>query len=299
MVRSITCTFIGLGNMGRELCARIGSAGFPTLAYDVNPEAAKYAEDQFENVTQSDLLKALKNSSVVFSCLPNSNLVREIVDKMLYQEGILDNVQYWVDTTSGHPGESQRIAADLKSQGVVFFDCAVSGGPAGAAAGTLTAMVGGDPDSFTEVENIISSFAKNIVHLGPSGAGHAVKAVNNTLLAANICSVSEGLIALKKYGIPLDVALKAINTSSGRSWVTQQRIPEHVLTRGFDYGFSLGLLCKDVDTCMGMLQESSLPAPSLRSTRELIQIAKNILGDESDHLEIAKIIEDWSGETIE
>ena len=298
-MRSITCTFIGLGNMGRELCARIGIAGFPTLAYDVNPEAAEYAEDQFENVTQSDLLKALKNSSVVFSCLPNSNLVREIVDKMLHQEGILDNVQYWVDTTSGHPGESQRIAADLKSQGVVFFDCAVSGGPAGAVAGTLTAMVGGDQDSFTEVENIISSFAKNIVHLGPSGAGHAVKAVNNTLLAANICSVSEGLIALKKYGIPLDVALKAINTSSGRSWVSQQRMPEHVLTRGFDYGFSLGLLCKDVDTCMGMLQESSVPAPSLRVTRELIQVAKNILGDESDHLEIAKIIENWSGETIE
>ena len=299
MVRSITCAFIGLGKMGRELCGRIGNAGFATLAYDVNPEATKYAEDQFENVTQSDLLNALKSSSVVFTCLPNSKLVREIVDKMLHQEGILDNVQYWIDTTSGYPGESQRIAVDLKSQGIVFFDCAVSGGPAGAVAGTLTAMVGGDPDSFTEVENIISSFAKNIVHLGPSGAGHAVKAVNNTLLAANICSVSEGLIALKKYGIPLDVALKAINTSSGRSWVSQQRMPEHVLTRGFDYGFSLGLLCKDVDTCMGMLQESSLPAPSLRSTRELIQIAKNILGDESDHLEIAKIIEDWSGETIE
>ena len=299
MGKSITCAFIGLGKMGRELCGRIGNAGFPTLAYDVNPEATKYAEDQFENVTQSDLLNALKNSSVVFTCLPNSKLVREIVDKMLHQEGILDNVQYWIDTTSGYPGESQRIAADLKSQGIVFFDCAVSGGPAGAVAGALTAMVGGDQDSFTEVENIISSFAKNIVHLGPSGAGHAVKAVNNTLLAANICSVSEGLIALKKYGIPLDVALKAINTSSGRSWVSQQRMPEHVLTRGFDYGFSLGLLCKDVDTCMGMLQESSLPAPSLRSTRELIQVAKNILGDESDHLEIAKIIEDWSGETIE
>ena len=207
MVRSITCAFIGLGQMGRELCGRIGNAGFPTLAYDVNSEAAKSAEDQFKNVTQSDLLNAVKKSSVVFTCLPNSNLVREIVDKMLHQEGILDNVQYWIDTTSGYPGESQRIASDLKSQGVVFFDCAVSGGPAGAVAGTLTAMVGGDQDSFTEVENIISSFAKNIVHLGPSGAGHAVKAVNNTLLAANICSVSEGLIALKKYGIPLDLSL--------------------------------------------------------------------------------------------
>ena len=69
------------------------------------------------------------------------------------------NVQYWVDTTSGNPGESQRIASDLKSQDVIFLDCAVSGGPAGAIAGTLTAMIGGDKVAFSEVENIISSFA--------------------------------------------------------------------------------------------------------------------------------------------
>ena len=298
-MNSIKCSFIGLGKMGRELCARIGRAGFRTLAYDISPDASKFAEENYENVTYSELASAVKNSDVVFSCLPNSNHVREIVDTLLKQKGTLVNVQYWVDTTSGNPGESQKIASDLKTQDVIFFDCAVSGGPAGAIAGTLTAMVGGDKVAFSEVENIISSFAKNIVHLGPSGAGHAVKAVNNTLLAANICSVSEGLIVLKKYGIPLDVALKAISTSSGRSWVTQQRMPEHVLTRGFDYGFSLGLLCKDVDTCMGMLKESNIPEPSLRVTREIIQVAKNILGDESDHLEIVKIIEDWSGETIE
>ena len=298
-MKSIACTFIGLGNMGRELCARIGGAGFTTLAYDVNPDASKFAEENYENVTSSDLFSAVKNSVIVISCLPNSSLVRETVNKLLEQEGALNNVQFWIDTTSGHPGESQRIAADLKLKDVVFFDCAVSGGPAGAKAGTLTAMVGGDQEAFIEVEKIIATFAKNIVHLGASGAGHAVKAVNNTLLAANICSVSEGLIALKKYGISLDVALKAINTSSGRSWVTLQRMPEHVLTRGFDYGFSLGLLCKDVDTCMGMLQENAIPAPSLRNTRELIQVAKKILGEEADHLEIAKIIEQWSGETIE
>ena len=298
-MNSIKCSFIGLGKMGRELCARIGGAGFRTLAYDISPEASKFAEENYENVTYSELASAVKNSDVVFSCLPNSNLVREIVDTLLKQKGSLVNVQYWVDTTSGNPGESQKIASDLKTQDVIFFDCAVSGGPAGAIAGTLTAMVGGDKVAFREVENIISSFAKNIVYLGPSGAGHAVKAVNNTLLAANICSVSEGLIVLKKYGIPLDVALKAISTSSGRSWVTQQRMPEHVLTRGFDYGFSLGLLSKDVDICMEILQESNLPAPSLRSTRELIQVAKIILGEESDHLEIVKMLENWSGETIE
>ena len=295
----IKCSFIGLGKMGRELCARIGGAGFHTFAYDISLEASKFAEENYENVTYSELESAVKNSDVVFSCLPKSNNVREIVDTLIKQQGTLVNVKYWIDTTSGDPGESQRIASVLKSQDVIFFDCAVSGGPAGALAGTLTAMVGGDKVAFSKVEKIISSFAKNIVHLGPSGAGHAVKAVNNTLLAANICSVSEGLIVLKKYGIPLDVALKAISTSSGRSWVTQQRMPEHVLTRGFDYGFSLGLLSKDVDTCMGMLDETSVAAPSLKVTREVIQVAKNILGEDSDHLEIVKIIEDWSGEKIE
>ena len=160
--------------------------GFRILAYDISPDASKFAEENYVNVTNSELESAVKNSAVVFSCLPNSNHVREIVDTLIKQKGTLVNVQYWVDTTSGNPGESQKIASDLKSQDVIFLDCAVSGGPAGAIAGTLTAMVGGEKVAFSEVENIISSFAKNIVHLGPSGAGHAVKAVNNTLLAANI-----------------------------------------------------------------------------------------------------------------
>ena len=113
---SIKCSFIGLGKMGRELCARIGKAGFRTLAYDISPDASKFAEENYENVTYSELESAVKNSAVVFSCLPNSNHVREIVDTLIKQKGTLVNVQYWVDTTSGNPGESQRIASDLKSQ---------------------------------------------------------------------------------------------------------------------------------------------------------------------------------------
>ena len=295
----MNCTFIGLGSMGRELCSQIGSAGFHTFGYDLNPVASMYAEENYENVYQAELIEAVQQSEIILSCLPNSHLVREIKDQLLEEVGTLKKAQLWIDTTSGHPGESQKIASDLKKANVEFFDCAVSGGPAGAIAGTLTAMVGGNELFFIQVEKILSAFAKNIVYLGESGAGHAVKAVNNSLLAANICTVTEGLIVLKKYGLNLENALKAISTSSGRSWVTQQRFPEHVLNRKFDYGFSLGLLLKDVDTCMGMLQESGLPAPLLRATRELVQMAHNAYGDEADHLEIAKMIENWSGEKIE
>ena len=295
----MNCTFIGLGSMGRELCHQIGSAGFHTFAYDLNPVAAKYAEENYENVYQAELLEAVRQSEIILSCLPNSHLVGQIKDQLLEEEGALTKIRLWIDATSGHPRESRKIASDLKKANVEFFDCAVSGGPTGAAAGTLTAMVGGNEASFNQVKKILSAFAKNIVYLGESGAGHAVKAVNNCLLAANICTVSEGLIVLKKYGLNLENALKAISTSSGRSWVTQQRFPEHVLNRTFDYGFSLGLLLKDVDTCMAMLQENGLPAPLLRATRELVQMANNAYGDEADHLEIVKMIEDWSGEKIE
>ena len=115
------CTFIGLGNMGRELCSRIGGARFPTLAYDLNPAASKYAEENYENLIQSHLLPAVKNSVVIFSCLPNSIFVREIVDKLLQEKGILKNIHYWIDTTSGNPRESKKIAPDLKKNGDRFF----------------------------------------------------------------------------------------------------------------------------------------------------------------------------------
>jgi len=107
-MNSIKCSFIGLGKMGRELCARIGGAGFLTFAYDISLEASKFAEENYENVTYSELESAVKNSDVVFSCLPKSNHVREIVDTLLKQKGTLVNVKYWVDTTSGDPGESQN-----------------------------------------------------------------------------------------------------------------------------------------------------------------------------------------------
>ena len=126
------CTFIGLGNLGKELCGRIGLAGFPTFAYDLNSNASKNAAEQFKNVIQSNLTDAVKQSEVILSCLPNSYLVREVVNNLISEKGSLQNIKFWIDTTSGHPGESQKIAEILKLENVEFYDCAVSGGPAGA-----------------------------------------------------------------------------------------------------------------------------------------------------------------------
>ena len=89
----MNCTFIGLGNMGRELCSQIGSAGFHTFAYDLNPVASKYAEENYENVYQADLLEAVQQSKIILTCLPNSHLVREIKDQLIGEDGALVKVQ--------------------------------------------------------------------------------------------------------------------------------------------------------------------------------------------------------------
>ena len=102
------CTFIGLGNLGKELCGRIGLAGFPTFAYDLNPDASKKTAEQFKNVIQSDLMDAVKQSEAILSCLPNSYLVREVVNKLTSEKGSLQNIKFWIDTTSGHPANPKN-----------------------------------------------------------------------------------------------------------------------------------------------------------------------------------------------
>ncbi|CAK0873470.1 unnamed protein product [Prorocentrum cordatum] len=124
-----------------------------------------------------------------------------------------------VSCTSGEPRVTRRLAGDLLARfGVHFLDCPVSGGPRGAAAGSLTCMLGADcEEAAGRATPVIQAFAKRIVRCGPAGAGHAVKAVNNALNVAHLLLGAEGLLALQGAGVKPEVALDAINSSSGRS----------------------------------------------------------------------------------
>ena len=138
------------------------------------------------------------------------------------------------------------------------------------------------------------------MHIGPSGSGHAVKAINNTLLGVHIGLVAEGLIALKKLGVCPSEALSAINGSSGRSWVSMQRFPDHVLPQTYDYGFSLELLLKDMNIGVDLIDDVGSRTSFLRSMKEMIE-REIAAADEAvplasvDHLEISKLIEKKNG----
>ncbi len=137
----------------------------------------------------------------------------------------------------------------------------MSGGTNGAESGTLTVMVGGDPQLFDRAAPVLSAFGSRIVRMGPVGSGHAMKAVNNALLAVNILAVGEGLAALVKAGVPARTALNVLNASSGRSFVSETLVPERVLTGAFPKTFKLTLLQKDAGIAAGLLRDTGVSGP--------------------------------------
>jgi 3-hydroxyisobutyrate dehydrogenase len=203
-----------------------------------------------------------------------------------------------LDCTSGDPKTSRRIAARLAELGVAFADAPVSGGTDGAAAGTLTVMVGGDEETFRRAQPILSAFGKRIQHLGPVGTGHAMKAINNALLAVNILAVGEGLAALVKAGVPAPTALDVLNASSGRSFVSEALVPDRVLTRLWPRTFRLALLEKDVRIAEELLIELGVSGPMLGLARRLFSAARAELGENADYIETIKLIERQAGVEI-
>jgi 3-hydroxyisobutyrate dehydrogenase len=204
----------------------------------------------------------------------------------------------FVDCTSGDPAASRRLAARLGEHGVAFADAPVSGGTNGAEAGTLAIMVGADQETFARARPILVLMGSRIEHVGPVGCGHALKAVNNALLAVNILAVGEGLAALVKAGVQARTALEVINASSGRSFVSETLVPERVLTGMWPRTFRLALLDKDLGIARGLLRETGVDGPLVDLAGELFRRARASLGESADHLEAIRLIESQSGVEI-
>jgi 3-hydroxyisobutyrate dehydrogenase len=240
----------------------------------------------------------VRGAAVVVTCLPTSREVEALLDG---PDGLLAGLApgaLLADCTSGDPAGSRRIAARLAERGVAFVDAPVSGGTSGAAAGTLTVMVGGDTADLERARPVFEAFGRRIVHCGPVGAGDAVKAVNNALLAVHVWSAAEGLATLAKAGVDPSVALEVINTSSGRSNTSENLFPERVLTGAFPRTFRLALLDKDIGIAADVAREQRVPTPLLQLTAELFRLAHHELGEEADHVEAVRVVERWAGVEI-
>ncbi|KAK3239531.1 hypothetical protein CYMTET_50551 [Cymbomonas tetramitiformis] len=311
MATALQVAVVGVGNMGSQLATRLMRAGFHcNLVASHQAEAQELARSLNAIRTRTcgkvsaaeSIQSGLQGASLVLSCLPNRAVVTSVVAAAMKSSNLMPGT-VWVDATSSDPKTSRDLASVLQKDNVTFMDCAVSGGPAGAAKGTLTAMIGGYREAQAASADIalsaIRSFAHHVVHTGPVGSGHAVKAVNNALLATNLWATSEGLALLSREGVDPAAALSAINYSSGRSWVGIQRFPDHILNGRFDYGFALDLLAKDVRTAVGLAgSQGATSLPVLSHIQELTERAALDLGSNADHTCIAHSVERSMGVTL-
>ncbi len=289
--------FLGLGAIGTPMAKHLASR-FDLAVWNRTAHKAKaFAEAHGARVAATPR-DAADGAEVVITCLPTSHEVEGLLDG---DDGLLAGLAsgaLFIDCTSGDPATSRRIAARLAERGIAFLDAPVSGGTSGAEAGKLTVMCGGDQATFDRAVPMLSAFGSKVMLVGPVGAGHALKAVNNALLAVHIWSVAEGLAALTKAGVAPSAALEVINASSGRSNASENLIPQRVLTRAFPRTFRLALLEKDVAIAADFLRSQRVPSSMIQQIAELFRAARGELGEDADHVEAVRIVEKWAGVEI-
>lgn len=280
--------FLGLGAIGTPMARHLAAAFPGTRVW--NRTAAKAADFAKAHGAEhaATPAAAARGADVVITCFPVSRDVEALLDG---PDGLLAGLSRGstlVDCTSGDPATSRRIAARLAEQGIGFLDAPVSGGVAGAEAAALTVMIGGDAATLERVRPVLDAFGKRIVHCGAVGAGDAVKAVNNALLAQHIIGTAEGLMALERAGVDPALALDVINNSSGRSNASMNLFPERVLTKAYPRTFRLALLDKDVGIALQVAREAGVAAPMLELASARYRDAHAAMGEEADHVEIVK-----------
>lgn len=287
--------FLGLGDIGAPMAAHLAREPFDLVVWNRTPSKAEDFIRQHMARVAPTPAEAVKNADVVITCLPSSIEVEAILHG---DNGMLDALRkgaVLVDCTSGDPPTSRSIAAELGGRGVDFIDAPVSGGTVAAKSGTLTVMWGGEALVFERVRPVIEAFGKKIVHAGPVGSGDALKAVNNALLAVHILSTAEGLAVLVKAGVDPKVALEVINASSGRSNTSENLIPQRVLTRAFPRTFRLALLEKDIGIAAVLADDLGARTPIISLAAARFHEAREKLGEQADHVEAVKMIEEENG----
>ena len=290
--------FIGLGDIGSLIATHLAKPPFELAVW--NRTAAK--SEEFVRAhggrVAGSPAEVAADADVVITCLPSSVEVESVLHGDSGFIEALKRHSVLVDCTSGDPPTSRSIAAELATRGVGFIDAPVSGGTTAARAGSLSVMWGGEEADFERVRLVIEAFGKKIVHAGPVGAGDALKAVNNALLAVHILSAAEGLAVLVKAGVSPQVALDVINASSGRSNSSENLIPQRVLTRAFPRTFRLALLEKDIGIASVLADDLGVQTPLISLTAARFHEARARLGEQADHVEAVKIVEEDNGVEI-
>ena len=274
---------IGLGNMGMAMLKRLIASGHRPRGWDLDP-AKREAARQAGAEIAADLAASL--AEITLFSLPHDAAVAAVLQEALpaLQPGAVI-----IDTSTLSPRAVRGFAEQAAAQGVSYLDAPVSGGPAGAAAGSMAMMVGGDAAALERATPILQHLTARLLHIGPSGAGQVAKLVNNLLVASHLVTAGEALRLGAAAGVAPEALLPVLNGASGRSAVTEVNWPRWIIPGTFDSGFSAGLMRKDVGLALELARELDVPLEAAGRAALLWQELREAVPDEADfnHLSAA------------
>ncbi|MFK7966028.1 MAG: NAD(P)-dependent oxidoreductase [Burkholderiaceae bacterium] len=276
---------VGCGAMGSAMLARLIEKGHDVLCYDAQANARERASQLGGHVADNLSTLGNKRCSPIILSLPRADIVEQVMAELgphLPAETIV------LDTSTSEPETTRQLAATGQTAGYVFLDGPVSGGPLGAKSGTMTFVLGGPEASIAQVRPLLEDLAGKIVHVGPSGSGHAAKIANNLLCAANLVLVSEMARLADSSGIDITDLLEGVNAGSGRSGVSEVNFPKWILTESFDSGFTMGLMRKDVGLAVKLADRHALDLPGTRAIAAIWESSRELLPDSAEFNEIYK-----------
>ena len=245
-----TCAFIGLGNMGYPMAGHLAAAGHTVRVYNRTEATADRWVEQYGGVGGGGTAhptprEAAEGAEAVFVCVGADDDVRAVVTGDQGALGAMATGSVLVDHTTASAALARELAEVCGANGVGFIDAPISGGQAGAEAGQLSVMCGGDPEVFATVEPIIDHYAKAIVLVGPAGSGQQTKMVNQILCAGAIQGAAEALAFGEQAGLDMNLVFSAVTQGAANSWYLSNR-GETMLADEFDFGFAADWMAKDL-----------------------------------------------------
>jgi 3-hydroxyisobutyrate dehydrogenase len=296
---NIRIGFIGLGVMGTPMAGHLANAGHTLTVLDIDRARVDALSTKHANVTGADNPAAVAaNADIVITMLPNGEYVRDVA---LGPEGLIQGFsggELLIDTSSSEPWLTLETARALAAKNVSTVDAPTSGAEFGAIAAQLIFMVGGDAANVERASELLRVMGKQIFHVGPTGAGHAMKSINNLITSITFLATAEGLALGTKLGLDPNVMTDVLNVATGMSWITQTHIKQRITNRAFDDPFKLELMVKDIRIALDLAAQQNLGLPLCNAGQEIYRRADAHAGAQASVSELVRYVEHETGVDI-
>jgi 3-hydroxyisobutyrate dehydrogenase len=281
--------FIGLGSLGEGLCNSLVQAGYTVTVNDLNKDLAKRLLEkgaQWADTTAD----ACKDADVVITVLPSPAVSRKVVEGA---GGVFDNLTaggIWIEMSTTDMDDLLRLTDVAKTKGIKVLECPVTGGVHLANTGEITVLVGGEEDTYKQVEGILKTIGGEIIYMGKMGNASVVKVVTNMLAFIHLIAAGEAMMLPAKFGVDPDATYRAIRASSGNSFVheTESRL---VLSGSYNVKFTMDLACKDLGLVNGIAEKLGVPLELGSMAQQIFRRARGLMGGNAQSPEVVRMLE--------